>query len=231
MVGVLGGEDRLAASAEPTGASRRRHLGFFRGALGSHPGVLIGNWILPLGAEPRASGGRGEGPSGLGRFPTLPGCPGFRPIELIEKLPRAEKEQAPGHRGWSQRPTRSPAWPGCDAWGRGGGGGGGAWLGIPGTGPPHVPGAQPVQPPPPRSPREAQAPTPGKSGPRTPRPWRPLRHLLPGCCSAPRHRTPQSQCSHNSEGSRRWPEAHCLGWKEMAPFICRRPRSGWTWLS
>lgn len=31
----------LAASVEPAGASRRRPLGFLRGALGSHPGVLI----------------------------------------------------------------------------------------------------------------------------------------------------------------------------------------------
>ena len=39
-------------------------------------------------------GGREEGPSGLGLFPTLQGCPGFQPIKLIEKLPWAEKEQA-----------------------------------------------------------------------------------------------------------------------------------------
>ena len=36
-----GEEDRPAASVEPTGASRRRHLGFFRGALGSRLGVLM----------------------------------------------------------------------------------------------------------------------------------------------------------------------------------------------
>ena len=48
----------------------------------------------PSEAKPQASGGRGEAPSGLERFPTLQGRPGFQPIELIEKLPWAEKEQA-----------------------------------------------------------------------------------------------------------------------------------------
>lgn len=49
----------------------------------------------PSGSQaPSKLGGRGEGPSGLGHFPTLQGRPGFQPIELIEKLPWTEKEQA-----------------------------------------------------------------------------------------------------------------------------------------
>lgn len=59
-----GGErgSRLAASVEPAGASRRRHLGFFRGAMGSHPGVLMWNWILSSGSQaPSERGGSGEG--------------------------------------------------------------------------------------------------------------------------------------------------------------------------
>lgn len=52
--------------------------------------------------------GRGEGPSGLGWFPTLQGRRGLQPIELIEKLPRAEKEQAYATGGWfTGGPTRT----------------------------------------------------------------------------------------------------------------------------
>lgn len=55
----------------------------------------------PSGSQaPSKLGGRGEGPSGLGHFPTLQGHPGFQPIELIEKLPWTEKEQAYTTGGW-----------------------------------------------------------------------------------------------------------------------------------
>lgn len=64
----------------------------------------------PSGSQAPNEWGQRGGPFRPGMFSHTPGRPGFQPIELIEKLPWAEKDQDPAMGDWlTGDPTQPPA--------------------------------------------------------------------------------------------------------------------------